>query len=89
MIYLGLSFVITKLYTNTLLAALNSRQSLRDAAGNPSGAEIFGLSGRLDRTPEPRVGPGDSSLHKEASEVVVVLNDSMCTTHEREGTTAA
>ena len=65
---------------------MNSRQSLRDAAGNPSGVEIFGLSRRLDRA-EPRgvVGPRDSHLHKEASEVVVVLSDSMRAMHGHEG----
>ncbi|KAM5537812.1 hypothetical protein V8D89_008580 [Ganoderma adspersum] len=45
MIYVGLSLIVSKLYANTLLAALNTRQSLRDAAFNPSGVEIFGSTG--------------------------------------------
>ncbi|KAI1790668.1 hypothetical protein LXA43DRAFT_1095270 [Ganoderma leucocontextum] len=46
MIYLALSFVTAKLYTNTLLATLNTRKSLREAAINPSrGVEVFGFSG--------------------------------------------
>ncbi|TBU39312.1 hypothetical protein BD309DRAFT_443287 [Dichomitus squalens] len=41
-IYVGVSFVATKLYTNSLLAALNTRQSLRDVAFHPSGVKVFG-----------------------------------------------
>ncbi|EJF55978.1 hypothetical protein DICSQDRAFT_184061 [Dichomitus squalens LYAD-421 SS1] len=42
LLYAGVSFVSIKLYTNSLLAALNTRQSLRDAAFHPSGIKVFG-----------------------------------------------
>ncbi|TBU27657.1 hypothetical protein BD311DRAFT_778854 [Dichomitus squalens] len=52
LIYTGVSLVSTKLYANMLLAALNSRQSLRDQVNlNIGGTEIFGTHVQQSRTP--------------------------------------
>ncbi|KAM5539661.1 hypothetical protein V8D89_006770 [Ganoderma adspersum] len=68
MVYVAMSFVSTKLYTNTLLAALNTRKSLRGTAANPSGIEIF-MSGE-EHHPQGVPLPSQNTVTLEFADVL-------------------
>lgn len=61
--YLAIDFVIGKLYANSLLATLNSRQSIKAAASNISGNSVH-LS-------DLEFGSGSSRMHSERNHVAV------------------
>ncbi|TBU54548.1 hypothetical protein BD310DRAFT_1041714 [Dichomitus squalens] len=71
LIYIAFSFLLTKLYTNSFLAALNTRQSLRsDSTVHNFGTDVFGSGPAM----ELRSGPSKASRH-ESNAVALELTE--------------
>ncbi|TBU39811.1 hypothetical protein BD309DRAFT_1021877 [Dichomitus squalens] len=71
LIYIACSFLLTKLYTNSFLAALNTRQSLRsDSTVHNFGTDVFGSGPAM----ELRSGPSKASRH-ESNAVALELTE--------------
>ncbi|EJF64480.1 hypothetical protein DICSQDRAFT_166643 [Dichomitus squalens LYAD-421 SS1] len=71
LIYIAFSFLLTKLYTNSFLAALNTRQSLRsDSTVQNFGTDVFGSGLAM----ELRSGPSKAS-RQESNAVALELTE--------------
>ncbi|TBU32702.1 hypothetical protein BD311DRAFT_750574 [Dichomitus squalens] len=71
LIYIAFSFLLTKLYTNSFLAALNTRQTLRsDSTVHNFGTDVFGSGPAM----KLRSGPSKASRH-ESNAVALELTE--------------